>query len=526
MSYFLNNIDKKNDFLYLANNKYFVDKTELVGKLNNIMDSHGARFLCITRPRRFGKSINAAMLASYYSKNIDTKDVFDKLNVSKCKSYEEHLNKHNVIYMSFNTESNSFNSYEEYKDFFVSGLIRDVKEYCPDVCDTSKLSILLKDAYQKTGEGFIFIIDEWDYIFDMNFSDDEKKNFLMFLTDILKDKSYVELAYMTGILPIAKHSSKSTLNMFKEFSAMEDDLYGHFFGFTEKEVEALCKKQSALSLEELSEWYNGYYLDDNTKIYNPRSIVCALESGKCRSYWTNTGKMDDIIECVQKNVDSVKEDIVRMINGEEIRITLSGFSSEKMEFNTKEQIFSAMVILGFLSYHKKYLRIPNTELRMKFADSLKNKIFKELSQILEMADDMLNATLVRDTEKMSRILQDAHSKFSSVRHYNDESSIACVITLVYLTAIDEYEILREKPSGVGYADFIFKPRDRVSPAFIIELKKDKTVEEALQQIRAKNYAQRLDDCTGEKFAIGINYMTENTNKDDNRHHYVKIEELE
>lgn len=526
MNYFLNNVEKKNSFLYLTNNKYFVDKTKLIGEMNRIMDEYENQFVCITRPRRFGKSINAIMLASYYSKNLNTKDIFDKLNVSQCASYEEHLNKHNVIYISFNSSNFNFKTYDEYINYFVNKLIADIKEFCPDVNPDDYLSDMIRTAYEKTGEGFIFIIDEWDYIFDMNFSDSEKKNFLMFLTDILKDKSYVELAYMTGILPIAKHSSKSTLNMFLEFSALQDDLYGHFFGFTEEEVATLCKKQSVLSLEELSEWYNGYYLDDNTKIYNPRSIVCALKSGKCRSYWTNTGKMDDIIECVQKNVDSVKEDIVRMINGEEIRITLSGFSTEKMEFNTKEQIFSAMVILGFLSYHKKYLRIPNTELRMKFADSLKNNIFKELSQILEMADDMLNATLDRDTEKMSRILQYAHSKFSSVRHYNNESAIACVITLVYLTAIDEYEILREEPAGVGYADFIFKPRDKVSPAFIIELKKDKTVEEALQQIRAKNYAQKLDDCTGEKFAIGINYMTENTNKDDNRHHYVKIEELE
>jgi hypothetical protein len=182
--------------------------------------------------------------------------------------------------------------------------------------------------------------------------------------------------------------------------------------------------------------------------------------------------------------------------------------------------------LGFLSYHKKYLRIPNNELRIKFADALKNDIFGELAKILAMSDDMLYATLNRDTEKMSKILQDAHSKFSSVRHYNEESSISCVITLVYLTAINEYEILREEPAGVGYADFIFIPRDRVSPAFIIELKKNKTVEEALQQIRAKSYAQRLDDCTWEKFAIGINYMTENTNKDDNRHHYIKIDELQ
>ena len=527
MSYFLNNIDKKNDFILATKIKYFVDKTELICKLNKNVGALN-RFVCITRPRRFGKSINASMLASYYTKNLDTNDVFDKLNVSKCDSYEEHLNKHNVIYLSFNTGSNGFSSYKEYKNYFVNGLINDIKNICPEINEKDPISDIFKAAYHKLGQGFIFIIDEWDFIFNKNSfcNDKDKENFLALLENLLKDQPYVEFAYMTGILPIAKYFSTSFCNMFDEYSMVTDDKYGNYFGFTQSEVEQLCAKQDVVTLEELEEWYNGYYTVFGNKVYNPRSVCFALDRGMCRNYWTNTGKMDEIIECVQKNVDSVKEDIVRMINGEEIRITLGEFSSEKMEFNTKEQIFSAMVILGFLSYHKKYLGIPNTELRMKFADSLKNKIFKELSQILEMADDMLNATLVRDTEKMSRILQDAHSKFSSVRHYNNESSISCVITLVYLTAIDEYEILREEPAGVGYADFIFKPRDKVSPAFIIELKKDKTVEEALQQIKAKNYAQKLDDCTGEKFAIGINYMTENTNKDDNRHHYVKIEELE
>ena len=527
--YFLNSIDENNDFTLITKDNYFVDKTELISKLNKLVNT-SRRYLCITRPRRFGKSINALMLASYYSKNLDTKNIFDKLNIAKDPSYEKHLNKHNVIYMSFNDKNENFTTYADYKAYFRNGLINDLRIISPDIDESMPIGKIFNEVYSKTNEGFIFIIDEWDYIFNKGIcNDEEKENFLAFLENLLKDKSYVDFAYMTGVLPIAKYFSTSFCNMFpNEHTAFDDRKYDHYFGFTENEVVELYNKQEIknVSLEELQDWYDGYYTYNGTHLYNPRSVNYALSNGYCANYWTNTSAADEIIECIKRNVDSVKEDIVKMINGEKIRITLSGFSSEKMEFKTREQILSILVTLGFLSYHKKYLRIPNTELRIKFADSLKNDIFGELSKILAMADDMLNATLIRDTETMSRILQDAHSKFSSVRHYNDENSISCVITLVYLTAIDEYEILREEPAGVGYADFIFKPRDKVSPAFIIELKKDKSVEEALQQIRAKNYAQKLDDCTGEKFAIGINYMTENTSEDDNRRHFIKIEELE
>ena len=194
-----------NQFIKTTKEEYFVDKTELIDKLNKLVGS-ARQFVCITRPRRFGKSINAAMLVSYYAKNLDTKDVFDKLNVSKCDSYEEHLNRHNVIYMSFNTNNVKFKTYEEYRDFFIDGLIKDLREICPEINENDPISKIFMDAYQKTGEGFIFVIDEWDYIFsDKSYTDSDKINFLAFLTDLLKDKSYVEFAYMTGILPIAKY---------------------------------------------------------------------------------------------------------------------------------------------------------------------------------------------------------------------------------------------------------------------------------------------------------------------------------
>ena len=383
MSNFLNCVRADNEFLYLSKNEFYVDKTELIGKFNEIIDGYKQRYRCITRPRRFGKSINAMMLASYYSKNLDTTETFNRFDISKDETYLKHLNKHNVIFISFTKGEDIFKTYDKFIGFFRGGLIEDLKEIVPELDENKPISSIFEEVYDKAGQKFIFIIDEWDYIFNNNlYSEDEKKDFLRFLTDLFKDRAYVELVYMTGILPIAKHSSKSTINMFKEYSAIDDEVYSRYFGFTQKEVERLCKKQNKISLQELQEWYNGYCTQSGEKIYNPRSVVCALEDGTCKSYWVNTGKMDDIVECIQGNVDKIRDDIIRMLEEKSISIELSEFSSEKLELNTREQILSAMVILGFLSYHDGYINIPNRELKMKFADSLKNNIFGDFAKIV------------------------------------------------------------------------------------------------------------------------------------------------
>jgi hypothetical protein len=382
---------------------------------------------------------------------------------------------------------------------------------------------MLEYAYNKTGQGFIFIIDEWDYIFNKNSfcSDKDKENFLALLENLLKDQPYVEFAYMTGILPIAKYFSTSFCNMFpNEHSAFGDLVYGHYFGFTQDEVEMLCAKQDKVSMEELQEWYDGYYAIDDTHLYNPRSVVCALTYGYCTNYWTNTGKMDEVIECVQNNVDAIKDDILKMIEGKSIGMLLSDFATEKMEFNTKEQILSAMVTLGLLSYHNDRLTIPNRELRIKFADSLKNKIFNKVADIVQKSNEMLFATLDKDTNTMERLLREAHSNYTSILKYNNENSLSCVITLIYLTALKRYDIIREEPAGEGYADFVFKPYKRSDTAFIIELKVNDTPDSAIQQIKDTNYMQTLSGYTGKKLAVGISY-----NKKDKKH-FVKIEEIE
>ena len=522
MSYFLNKNFKGNDFELIEGEDFFVDKSMLIEKINNRIRK-GNRCICITKPRRFGKTTNLLMLASYYSKGADFKNLFDKLEISKSKTYLKHLNKHNVIYINFSKVPNKNDfTYEEYLNNFLEDLIKDLAEANPELeIDKNRpLYKILDLIYDKTEEGFIFIIDEWDYIFNNDlFSEEEKDSFLTFLMTLLKDEGYVDLVYMTGILPVAKYLSESTLNTFKEYTMLEDTIYDKYFGFTENEVEELCKRQDKISMSELKEWYNGYKTHDGIDLYNPRSVVYALEDGVCRSYWTNTGPMNEIIPFINTNIDGSKDDIIEMISGIEIEVVLGEYTAEKVSFDTKDQLFSAMVNYGFLSYYKGKLRIPNRELQLKFDKALERSSNNGLPEIIKKSKEMLDATLNKDTKKMEEIIQRAHDYNIPLLKYNDENSLSCVVTLVYLWARNKYSIRREERAGAGLADFVFHPYNRSQPAFILELKKDSTPEDAIRQIRERRYVEALSDCTGEKFAVGIVYDSKNKN------HRIKIENL-
>lgn len=372
MGYFLNNNFKNNEFELVAKEKYFVDKTDLIEEINKQVNRKD-RFICITRPRRFGKTINAMMLASYYSKTANFKHLFDKLKIAQSDSYLEHLHKHNVIYITWSDPTIEYKNFSEYMKGFVPRLILELREKFPNILINSEdfIGTILSDIYIQTEEKFIFILDEWDYIFNNNlFELADREEFLQFLKKLLKDKPYVELAYMTGVLPIAKYSSGSALNMFDEYTFLNDDCYDKYFGFTSQEVENLQKKQDKITMEELQEWYDGYKTCGGYEILTPRSVELALKRGSCKSYWTNTGPMDEIIYYINNDIDSVKNDIIKMVSGISIEIKLKGYGAEQTALTTKNQIFSAMAIYGFLSYYQEELRIPNKELRIKFDEAL------------------------------------------------------------------------------------------------------------------------------------------------------------
>ncbi|SDP67974.1 AAA family ATPase [Clostridium gasigenes] len=503
MAVYLNTKKQEENFIELYNEEYFVDKSEIIALLNKKISTKN-KYICITRPRRFGKSSVADMLGAYYSKAVDSKEIFDNLKISRNTNFIENLNKYNVISVSFADVNNNCKSCSEYVDRITALLIEDLKDVFPNI--KIKENYAIWDILSELNEKFIFIFDEWDYIFNSNLFLEEQDRFLEFLMKLLKDKPYVALAYMTGILPIKKYSSGSSLNMFDEYTMLNDMIYGEYFGFTENEVEELCKKQNKISFHEISNWYNGYINENGDKLYNPRSVVKALQNVKCISYWTNTGAMDEVKEYLKYNIMEIREDVIEMVSGGVIDITIDEeYRAGQEAPKTKEEIYSAMIILGFLSYYDGYLKIPNKELMKEFEKALKDESFGYVSEIIKDSRKMLNATISGDYETVVKILHDIHNSEIPILQYNNENSLACVMTLAYLSARDTYRIEREEKTGKGYADFTFHPRRKADTAFVVELKKDETVEIAMNQMKEKEYFQKFENEYKNILAVAICY---------------------
>ncbi|HAX73663.1 MAG TPA: AAA family ATPase [Firmicutes bacterium] len=515
MTVYLNTNKSFENYKKLYNSKYFVDKSEIINKLNELIET-SERYVCITRPSEFGKSSIVDMLGAYYMKETNSKDIFNQLNISSSENYEEHLNKHNVISLTFNKLSDRGNTYEDYITMIKTTLVNDIVERYPYINPEKYFTI--SDMLFDTHDKFIFIFDEWDYIFSNNLFVENHNEFLEFIRQLLKDQPYVTLAYMTGVLPIKKYSSGSALNMFDEFTFLKDRVFDEYFGFTNQEIKTLCSRSEAVAFEDLEKWYNGYLTAKGNRIYNPRSVVKALQNGYCESYWTNTGAMDEVGEYLKYNILEIREDVLEMVAGEEIDIFIDEeYRAGQAAPKTKEEIYSAMIILGFLSYYDGYLKIPNKELMKEFEKALKDESFGYVSEIIKKSRRMLKATTSMDSDTVIEILHDIHNSEIPILQYNDENSLACVLTLAYLSARDTYRVEREEKSGKGYTDFSFHPRRKNDIAFIVELKKDERVDVAINQIRKKEYVQKFKEETNQILAVAICYDSKN------KEHQCKIE---
>ena len=519
MSIYLNTNKPLINYMNLYRSKYFIDKSLMIEKLNEVIETSD-KYICITRPRRFGKSSVIDMLGSYYSIAVDSKDIFDNLKISNSPSYSEHLNKYNVINISFNDLSERGNTYKDYIEMIRTSITKDIVEKYPHINPENYFNI--SSMIRDTNDKFIFLLDEWDYIFNNSLFEENQNNFLEFLRNLLKDQPYVALCYMTGVLPIKKYSSGSALNMFDEFTFLKDRKFGRYFGFTEEEVIDLCKKNNEIKFEHLQAWYNGYLTARGLKIYNPRSVVKALQNDFCESYWTNTGAMDEVAKYLKYNTLEIRDDVIEMISGGEIDLIIDEeFRAGQREPKTKEEIYSAMIVLGFLSYHDGYLKIPNKELMKEFEKALRDKSFGYVSQIIENSRKMLQATVSGDTATVESILHDIHNSEIPILQYNDENSLSCVLTLAYLSARDTYRIEREEKTGKGYADFTFHPRRKNDTAFIVELKKDENVDVAINQIKLKEYVQKFKEENQHKKVLAVAICYNSKEKE----HCCKIEEI-
>ena len=310
-----------------------------------------------------------------FEKDEDTKEIFDQLKISKSPEYEKHRNKHDVIYIDFSKMPEDCDNYDQYISRIINRLKKDLIREYPDADyeeEDALWDILdcIFDMYD--GQKFIFVMDEWDCVFHKAFiTREDQQKYISFLSNLLKDHGYVELSYMTGILPIAKYSSGSELNMFLEYTMASEEKFNEYFGFTESEVDDLFQKYleicetPMITREQLRLWYDGYATKAGERMYNPRSVVTALSNNNIGNYWTSSGPYDEIFYYIKNNVADVKADLALMVSGEAVQAKVREYAAASMNLSTKNEIFSAMVVYGFLSYENGRVRIPNKELMNK-----------------------------------------------------------------------------------------------------------------------------------------------------------------
>lgn len=509
------------DFQRAINSQIYVDKSGLI-ELTNAKLFTEQQFICVSRPRRFGKSMTANMLTAYYSRGCDSREMFSDLKIAKSADFKKHLNKYNVIHINmvnFLSESKDMN---ELIDFVSEDITEEILTEFSDVKFPKRQTLmrLLQSVFVQTKIPFVFIIDEWDCIFRIHKNDsDAQTKYLDFLRNLLKDQSYVALAYMTGILPIKKYGEHSALNMFTEVSMTDPREYAEYTGFTEDEVRVLCQQYN-MPFEDTKSWYDGYTLM-GISVYNPRSVVMSMTGGYFSNYWTSTETYEALKVYIDMNFDGLKDKVTRLVAGEKIPINPTKFQNDMTTLRSADDIFTLLVHLGYLTFdfYTKCVWIPNSEVAQEFINSIEDGGWEEVMKAINASDKLLQATINGDEQTVAEFIDKAHSENTSILKYNDENSLSCVISIAYYSAKRTYTVERELPAGKGYADLVFKPRrNNANPAMIVELKYNKSAESAIQQIKDKNYPDCLKDYSGEVLLVGISY-------DDNKRHYCRIEKI-
>lgn len=504
--------------------KIYVDKTELIRDTNEYLRTP-QRFLCVSRPRRFGKSMAISMLMAYYSRGCDSEALFEGLKITAADSFLKHLNKYDVITLNMQEFLSRSRSVGEMIERIRKLVMRDVKKEYPDIdyFDDTDLIQSMQDIYEETKRPFVVLIDEWDCVFrEYKKHKEAQDEYLDFLRDFLKDKEYIYLAYMTGILPIKKYGTHSALNMFTEFSMTNSRQLTKFTGFTEEEVERLCIDYHR-NFEEVKEWYNGYHFGDTVSIYNPKSVVEAVLSGVCDTYWNQTETFEALRVYIDMNFEGLRDDVLSMMSGERVRINTGSFSNDMVTFSTKDDVLTLLVHLGYLGYDFDHesVYIPNNEIRREFFNAVSVSDWGEVSKALLHSSATLEAIWAGRTKQVAEGIEQAHFETSHIQ-YHDENALSYTISLALYTARNFYTIIRELPSGKGFADMVFIPRKKFQdkPALVVELKWDRSAKGAIAQIKDRQYCKSLEEYRGNILLVGISY-----DKDTKVHSCVIEEEV-
>lgn len=515
MGRFLN--PKNTAFADVLNSKIYVDKSELLDYTNSVINTT-SKFICNSRPRRFGKSVTADMLSAYYSKGCDSKEMFLPLKISKKESFERYRNRYDVIHIDIQWFLDPVNGSEKIVEKIQRAVYEELKETYPEeLKEHSSVQNNVPDALsvitEKTGNRFVVIIDEWDVLIrDEAQNKKVQEEYIDFLRRLFKGAEptkFIALAYLTGILPIKRYKTQSALNNFDEYTMLGAGELAPYIGFTEEEVSSLCENYQ-MDFNEVRRWYDGYALAGQ-HIYNPRAVVSVMLRRNFQSYWSQTGTFESIRPYINMDFDGLKTAIIEMISGAAVEVNTTSFQNDMVTFQSKDDVITLLIHLGYLTYQpvNKTACIPNEEIRQEFINATSDTKWNELIAFENNSEDLLDATLELDENSVAEYIEKIHTEYASAIKYNDENSLSSVLTIAYLGAMKYYfKPIRELPTGRGFADVVYVPKKEYAsdfPAMLIELKWNQKAETALQQIKDKNYPESLLEYSGKILLVGISY---------------------
>lgn len=513
-------VNRGNDsFARARKSRIYVDKTGLIEYTNKVVDTEQCH-ICNSRPRRFGKSMAAGMLAAYYMKGCDSRELFEGLEIAGKPSFEEHLNQYDVIHLDMAYLLVQNKSAVDTVAFMQKCVIDELKVIYPGILtdEDQALPFALSKINDAAGARFVIIIDEWDAIFRECETDKQgQQEYVRLLRGLFKgeqSKDFVVLAYITGILPIKRYNSESALNNFREFTMLNPKGLSEYIGFTEEEVRNLCETYH-MDFQETARWYDGYSFRRLKHVYNPNSVVNAMLDGEYDSYWSNTVSYGSLKEYICLNFEGLRDLVIQMFAGARCTVDINTFQNDMTSFKSRDDVLTALIHLGYLAYDAdtREAYVPNEEVRAAFERAVRDTGWDPVVQAIRDSDSLLRATWNRDANAVAEGIDKVHMGNTSILQYNNENALSCVITLAYYNAANEYTLIREMPSGKGYADIVFLPRRySTKPALVVELKYDQSAESAVAQIKDRRYPEALREYQGNILLVGISY-----NKEDKKH---------
>lgn len=503
-------INKGNDGFASVRNSNYVDKSMLIEEVNSVLDTEN-RFLCVTRARRFGKSVAIKMLNAYFDKSSSSEKLFEGLAISRTPNYRKHLNRYPVLYIDMTDFVTKYGAVDDLVSIMKRDISEELAELYPGIStrQSDDLMDLLVNIVDRTGQKFICLIDEWDALCREGHDVlmDEYVDFLRRLFKGSKTEYVFSCVYVTGILPIKRYNTQSALNNFEEYSMLSPAQLSPYFGFTEDEVVTLCKT-SSMDQQEMKRWYDGYEIGQQKAMYNPYAVMRAIKRRSFESYWASTNSFENLRQYITMNFAGLKDDIVSAINDVPVSVNSLRFSNDMHKVECKDDVLTLLCHLGYLSFSSedKSAGIPNFEVRQEFEAAIADTGWTDVTEALLQSETLLRCVLDMDAERVARAVGAVHDSNVSILRYNDENSLACVLSLAFYTARSRYQMIRELPTGRGFADIVLLPlKNTDTPAIVLELKYNRDAYTAIQQIKKNDYPDVLLSYCGEVVLVGINY---------------------